>query len=229
MVALFIIGIAFIFNALTTYLKRQSIISKYEQTKAVVIDVVKNADSTSIYPVIQFKTIDNQRVKYRAMNEKALHKHVKGDTILLYYDLINPQTMYIPSAGKNTDLGIIGVLGFFICLPTLAFFFVRIRNASIAKKWRAEGKKIKATVVAVEPLPQLKKFGFTPYMVVCEGTPNNYSGQNLQFKSPLIWTDPSGSIAVNQTIDVYVDLQSNSKYIIDFQALQNNIALFYVQ
>jgi hypothetical protein len=228
-VALFIIGIAFIFNTLTTYLKRQSTISKYEQTKAVVVEVIKNADSTSTHPILQFRTIDNQKVRYRAIREKALYDLSKGDTVLLYYDLINPQMMYIPQAGNNTDLTLISLLGFIFCAPALIFLFFRIRNVSILKKWRVQGKKIKANVVSIEALPQHKTLGFTPSIVTCESTQNNLNGHNQQYKSPLIWTDLGNLVSVHQTVDVYVDVTDNKKYVIDLIALQHSISLFYVQ
>jgi hypothetical protein len=228
-VALFIIGISFVFNALTTHLKRQSIISKYEKTNAVVIEVAKSTDSLRTFPILQFRTIDNQRVRFNAMNEKNLHKLAKGDTVLVYYDLINPQTMYIPAAGKNWDINAIGLVGLCFCLPAVAFLLVRVRNASILKKWRVQGKKVRANVVTIEVLAQQKVLGLAPYRLVCEGVQSSQNGQNYQFVSPFIWTDPTGMITENQVIDVYVDLKDSTKYVIDFVALKNSLGLFYVQ
>ena len=228
-VALFIIGIAFIFNTLTTYLKRQSTISKYEQTKATVIEVAKNSDSTTTYPILQFRTIDNQKVRYRAIREKALHELNKGDTVLLYYDLINPHMMYIPSAKNHLDLSLVFTLGILFCAPALAFLFFRIRNASVIKRLRVEGKKVKGIVVSIQEQPQHKRFGITPFVIVCEGVQNTLNGQNHQFKSPLIWTDPSSILSINQDINIYIDVSDHKKYVIDLLALQNSITLFYMQ
>lgn len=222
-VALFILGMTFVFNAITTYLKNQGILSKFEQTKAIVINIGKTADSTT-YPIVQFKTIDNQRVRMSLMQEK-ISKFAQGDTIMLYYDLINPQSIYIPSTRKNLSFSIIGLLGVLMCVPAILFFATQFRSKLKIKQMKAEGKKIIATVTSIEALDKRKILGVTPYIIHCEGNAGGLGGKTQKFRSGTIWANPSEYLADNQ-IAVYISSLSIENYIVDLTFLPTEV-LYY--
>jgi hypothetical protein len=222
-VALFLLGLAFVFNALTTYLKNQGVLSKFEQTKAIVINIGKMADSTT-YPIVQFKTIDNQRVRVSLMQEK-ISKFAKGDTLMLYYDLINPQSIYIPSIRKNLSFGIIGFIGALMCVPAILFFTTQFRSKQRIKQMKAEGKKIIATITQIEPLNTRKFLGITPYIIHCEGSTGSLNGKIQKFRSGMIWADPQEYLSDNQ-IAVYISSISTENYVVDLSFLPTEVGLY---
>jgi TRAP-type uncharacterized transport system fused permease subunit len=222
-VALFIMGIAFVFNAFTTYLKNQGTFSKFEKTNATVVAIGKTADSTA-YPVLQFKTIDNQRIRIRSMEEK-LANLAQGDTISLYYDLINPESIFIPTGRENVTFIVLGGFGSLMCLPAIFFLIVQIRNSQKIKQLKVGGKKIKTTITQIEPINKRKIFGITPYIIHCEGSVGMNNGKLQKFKSNLIWANPQEYLSDNQ-LDVYIDLVNSDKYCLDLSVLPTEVLRF---
>ena len=222
-VALFIMGIAFIFNAFTTYLKNQGTFSKFEKTNAIVVAIGKTADSTN-YPVLQFKTIDNQRIRIRSLEEK-LAKLVKGDTVSLYYDLINPESIFIPTGRENVTFVVLGAFGSLMCLPAIFFLIIQIRSSQKIKQLKVGGKKIKTAITQIEPLNQRKILGITPYIIHCEGSTGISNGKLQKFKSNLIWANPQDYLSDSQ-IDVYIDLSDSNKYGLDLSFLPSEVLHF---
>lgn len=222
-VALFIMGIAFVFNAFTTYLKNQGTFSKFEKTKATVVAIGKTADSTA-YPVLQFKTIDNQRIRVRSLEEK-LAKLAKGDTVSLYYDLINPESIFIPTGRENVTFIVLGSFGALLCLPAIFFLIIQIRSSQKIKQLKVGGKKIKTTITQIEPLNQRKILGITPYIIHCEGSTGMSNGKLQKFKSNMIWANPEGYLSDNQ-LDVYIDLVTPDNYCVDLSVLPTEVLHF---
>lgn len=222
-VALFMVGIAFVFNGFTTYLKNQGTMSQFEKVQATVIAIGKTADSTD-YPIIQFKTIDNQRVRIRSIDEK-LAKMVKGDTISLYYDLINPEVIFVPTGRENVSFAVLTSFGGLLCLPAILFLIIQIRSSQKIKQLKAGGKKIKTTITQIEPLNQRKIFGMTPYIIHCEGSTAISNGKTQKFKSNLIWANPEDYLSDNQ-LDVYIDLVNSDKYCVDLSILPTEVLYF---
>lgn len=222
-VALFMVGIAFVFNGFTTYLKNQGTMSQFEKVQATVVAIGKTADSTD-YPILQFKTIDNQRIRIRSIDEK-LAKLTKGDTISLYYDLINPESIFVPTGRENVSFAVLTSLGGLLCLPAIVFLIIQILNAQNIKKLKASGKKIKTTITQIEPLLQRKIFGIVPYIIHCEGSTAISNGKMQKFKSHLIWANPEDYLSDNQ-IDVYVDLINTEKYSLDLSVLPSEVLYF---
>jgi TRAP-type uncharacterized transport system fused permease subunit len=222
-VALFIMGIAFVFNAFTTYLKNQGTFSKFEKTKAIVVAIGKTSDSTT-YPVLQFKTIDNQRIRVRSLEEKLV-KLAKGDTVSLYYDLINPESIFIPTGRENVTFIVLGAFGSLMCLPAILFLIIQIRSSQKIKQLKVGGKKIKTTITQIEPFNQRKILGITPYIIHCEGSTGMSNGKLQKFKSNMIWANPQEYLLDNQ-LDVYIDLVTPDKYCVDLSILPSEVLHF---
>jgi cytochrome c oxidase assembly protein Cox11 len=74
---------------------------EYEKAYGVV---VKNKidKEKKFYPVIRFKTLDNQKIAFTAVSIPNKTKYNEGDTIMVYYDLLNAEDVHI--AGEETRL-----------------------------------------------------------------------------------------------------------------------------
>jgi hypothetical protein len=222
-IALFVLGIAFIINALQLYFKNQSIKAKYEKTKAVVSEIAYSVDSTFSYPILQFKTIDNQRVRIRAMKDKLSLN--KGDTVELYYDIINPEAIYLPTQRENAGFFVMSIFGILISLPAILYFSWQWRNNQKFKQLKSQGKKISAKITQVQEATQGKLFGVTPYIVYCEGGISNYNGAKKSFKSGRIWANPTEFLG--EDIDIYIDAVNSDVYVVDLSFLPNEIIFEY--
>lgn len=74
---------------------------EYEKAYGVVIKN-KIDKEKKFYPVIRFKTLDNQKIAFTAVSIPQKEKYNEGDTIAVYYDLLNAEDVHI--AGEETRL-----------------------------------------------------------------------------------------------------------------------------
>lgn len=223
-IALFVMGIAFVAHACTLYLKNESTKSKYEKTKAIVTEANASNNSASYYPMLQFKTIDNQRVRIRTSREK-LGVNV-GDTIEIYYDIINPQSIYIPSKQESTLIIILFSFGFVIALPAIVFFRWQWINNNKIKQIKVNGKKLVAKITSIEELESPKILGVKPYRIHCTASNNTFNGIKKTFQSGRIWENPSKYLR-GEEMDVYIDAINAENYVVDLSFLPNEVLFEY--
>ncbi|GAB4191436.1 MAG: hypothetical protein OHK0057_25590 [Thermoflexibacter sp.] len=223
-IALFVMGIAFVAHAFTLYLKNESTKSKYEKTKAIVTEANTSSNHATYYPMLQFKTIDNQRVRIRASREK-LGANV-GDTIEIYYDIINPQSIYIPSKQESTLIIILFSFGLLITLPAVVFFRWQWLNNNKIKQIKVNGKKLVAVVTSIEELESPKILGIKPYRIHCIASNNTFNGTKKTFQSGYIWENPANYLRNNE-INVFIDAIDKEKYVVDLSFLPNEVLFEY--
>jgi len=223
-IALFVMGIAFIAHAFTLYLKNEGKKSKYEKTKAIITEAGVNTDGATHYPMLHFKTADNQRVRIRTSKEK-LGANV-GDTIEIYYDIINPQSIYIPSKQESTLIVILFSFGLVIVLPAILFFRWQWLNNNKIKQIKINAKKQVATVTAIEELKSPKILGMKPYRLHCTANTNAFHGTEKTFQSGRIWENPAKYL-YDREINVFIDTINTENYVVDLSFLPHEVLFEY--
>ena len=110
-------------------------------------------------------------------------------------------------------MGLMGVL--FIAIGG-TFLFIQIRKKRIAKKIRAEGRRLNAVVTGVSLDSSVTMNGRNPFVVNCQYT----DGMVIHtFKSGHIWYDPSSVIGPGTEISVYVNPNNYNEYCVDTDSL----------
>jgi cytochrome c oxidase assembly protein Cox11 len=67
---------------------------EYEKTTGIIIKN-KIDKERKFYPVVRFKTLHNQKVTFTAQTLASKIKYSEGDTIQIYYDLLNTDDVHI--------------------------------------------------------------------------------------------------------------------------------------
>ena len=213
------LGVAFLFNSVTAIGRYQSMKMEFEKTKGIVIAMSKTADSSTLFPVVQFRTIDNQRMKVKARRDYS--NLAVGDTLELYYDLVNPQDMHIPSWQDHIATAVFSFLGVLLLLPAFLLYWLPRQRQQKLQRLKQNGKKLIANLVQIVPQNHRSIAGFVPYLLVCQtATPPHQSPQT--FESPLIWANPTEYIS-QQTFEVFVNPQNPQDYAIDLSSLPTEI------
>jgi hypothetical protein len=86
---------------------------EYEQAKGIVIKN-KIDKNKKFYPIVRFKTLDNQKITFTAATLARSEKHNEGDTVLVYYDLLNAEDVHI--AGEESKMLRIYSLLMLVCV-----------------------------------------------------------------------------------------------------------------
>ncbi len=81
--------------------------SEYEKTFGIIVKNKMDKEK-KYYPVIRFKTLDNQRISFTAP-EPAKTKYNEGDTVYVYYDLLNADDAKL-AGGEYRGIAIFSVL-----------------------------------------------------------------------------------------------------------------------
>ncbi len=94
-----VIAAIFTFMAAYHFIVWRQFKNEYEKTAGVIIknkvEINKLEKKKSFIPVIRFKTLDNQKVSFTAYNMLASKKYHEGDTVFVYYDLLNADDVHI--------------------------------------------------------------------------------------------------------------------------------------
>jgi hypothetical protein len=81
--------------------------SEYEKTFGIIVKNKMDKEK-KYYPVVRFKTLDNQRISFTAP-EPSKTKYTEGDTVYVYYDLLNADDAKL-AGGENRGVAIFSVL-----------------------------------------------------------------------------------------------------------------------
>jgi hypothetical protein len=114
---LVVAGILFAICTLYQFFIWQQFKAEYEKTFGIIVKNKLDKEK-KYYPVIRFKTLDNQRVSFTAP-ESSSSKYKEGDTVYVYYDLLNADDAKL--AGGEYK-GIVIFLGLTVLAWGLAFY-----------------------------------------------------------------------------------------------------------
>jgi hypothetical protein len=93
--------------------------SEYEKTYGIIVKNKMDKEK-KYYPVIRFKTLDNQRINFTAP-EPSKTKYNEGDTVYVYYDLLNADDAKL-AGGENRGVAIFSVLTLLAAAAALYFY-----------------------------------------------------------------------------------------------------------
>lgn len=100
-------AVIFLLCTLYQVLIWQQFKSEYEKTFGIIVKNKMDKEK-KYYPVVRFKTLDNQRISFTA-SEPSKTKYNEGDTVYVYYDLLNADDAKL-AGGENRGVAIFSVL-----------------------------------------------------------------------------------------------------------------------
>ncbi len=184
---------------------------KNEYEKAMGIIVKNKIDKKrKFYPVIRFKTLDNQKVTFTATQLSSKMKYNEGDTISVYYDLLNADDVHI-AGDEYRGLLIFGLLSMlFAFIGGYGFWYILQLNQE-RKELIFSGKILSAKVIGIKNDTILGGLIKT-YQIVCEY--ENLSGEKQNYESQFFTQNPDNQFN-NETIKVYLDKENPKIYFVD--------------
>lgn len=112
-------AVIFLLCTLYQVLIWQQFKSEYEKTFGIIVKNKMDKEK-KYYPVVRFKTLDNQRINFTA-TEPSKTKYKEGDTVYVYYDLLNADDAKL-AGGENRGVAIFSVLTLLASAAALYFY-----------------------------------------------------------------------------------------------------------
>jgi Protein of unknown function (DUF3592) len=120
-------AVIFLLCTLYQVLIWQQFKSEYEKTFGIIVKNKMDKEK-KYYPVVRFKTLDNQRISFTAP-EPSKTKYNEGDTVYVYYDLLNADDAKL-AGGENRGVAIFSVLT--LLGAAAALYFYRKKQKDLA-------------------------------------------------------------------------------------------------
>jgi len=216
----FLIGIGMLIGGIFAYRSNQQFLqSSLKSTGTVTgLDLKHSSDSSSYYPVVQFRTLENQVINFKSSVGSNPASYQVGETVEVNYNPTNPNSAKINDFTSNwLTVLILGLMGSVFSFLGLILPVNTIR-LSRKKKWLLEnGKRISSEFQKIEINKSFSVNGRHPYMIVSQW--HDVETQTIHiFESENIWYNPEKFVN-NKTIDVLVDSKNYKKYCMDINFL----------
>ena len=217
---LFFVGIAMLIGGIFVYRSNQQFLqSSLKSTGTVTgLDLKQSTDSSSYYPVVQFRTLENQVINFTSSAGSNPASYQVGETVEVNYNPTNPTSAKINDFMSNGFSVLI--LGFIGTVFTYSggIFLSNIIRFRRKKKWLLQyGKRVSSEFKKVEINTSFQVNGSHPYMIVSQW--QDPETQTIYiFESENIWYNPE-KFVTNKNIDVLVDSKNYKKYYMDINFL----------
>jgi len=217
---LFLVRIAMLIGGIFVYRSNQQFLqSSLKSTGTITgLDLKQSSDSSSYYPVVQFRTLENQIINFTSSVGSNPASYQVGETVEVNYNPTNPNSAKINDFTSNwLTVLILGLMGTVFSFLGLILPVNTIR-LSRKKKWLLEnGKRISSEFQKIETNTSFEVNGRHPYMIVSQW--HDVETQTIHiFESENIWYNPEKFVN-NKTIDVLVDSKNYKKYYMDINFL----------
>jgi hypothetical protein len=216
----FLVGIATLIGGFFVYRSNQQFLqSSLKSTGTVTgLDLKQSSDSSSYYPVVQFRTLENQVINFTSSAGSNPASYQVGETVEVNYNPTNPTSAKINDFTTNwltvLILGFMGAIFSFVGVitPVNKIRFDR------KKKWLLQnGKRISSEFQKIEINTSYSVNGSHPYIIVSQWHDTETRTMHI-FKSENIWYNPE-KFVTNKNIDVLVDSKNYKKYYMDINFL----------
>lgn len=220
---LFFVGIAMLIGGIFVYRSNQQFLqSSLKSTGTITgLDLKQSSDSSSYYPVVQFRTLENQIINFTSSVGSNPASYQVGETVEVNYNPTNPTSAKINDFTSNW-LGVLA-LGFIGAIFTFSggIFLSNIIRFNRKKKWLLQyGKKISSEFKKVEINTSFQVNGSHPCIIVSQW--QDPETQTIYiFESEDIWGRiNTEKFVTSKNIDVLVDSKNYKKYYMDINFLQ---------
>ncbi len=184
---------------------------KYDKTIGVITKNKENKDKT-FSPVIRFRTLDNQKVTFKA-RKKAEKKFNEGDTVLVYYNLLNTDEVHLATEAEG-NLWLSPCLALLFGGAGALALWGKQRKRQQRSQLLSHGRKITAVFTGVQERMVL---GFKLYVLTASWT-SPYNEQPQLFESTYFLEDPQQYLK-HKDIDVYIDKENTKDYYMDLEGI----------
>ena len=212
----FLVGIAMLIGGIFVYRSNQQFLqSSLKSTGTITgLDLKQSSDSSSYYPVVQFRTLENQVINFTSSVGSNPASYQVGETVEVNYNPTNPTSAKINDFTSNwLTVLILGLMG-----ALFSFLGAILPLNSRKKKWLLKnGKRISSEFQKVEINTSFSVNGSHPYMIVSQWHDTETRTMYI-FKSENIWYNPEKFVN-NKTIDVLVDSKNYKRYYMDINFL----------
>lgn len=216
----FLVGIAMIIGGIFMYRSNQQFLqSSLKSTGTVTrLDLKQSSDSSSYYPVVQFRTLENQVINFTSSAGSNPAPYQVGETVEVNYNPTNPNSAKINDFMSNwLTVLIFGIMGTLFSYIGVIFPIIKIRFDR-KKKWLLQnGKRISSEFQKIEINQSFSVRGSHPYIIVSQWHDTETRTMHI-FKSENISYNPE-KFVTNKNIDVLVDSKNYKKYYMDINFL----------
>jgi hypothetical protein len=219
-----LLGIITLIICAIAYQRTQAFINSSVVAQGTVLELQRSltTDSSSYYPVIEFATVQGERIEFKSNFGSNPPSYQPGDTVSILYPEDNPDNAQINSfVSLWLFILIFAVVGgsFTITGMSLLFFSmyatqVRAKNK---QELQATGKILITHYTEIERNTSIKINRRSPYRLITQWHDPTTNRIHL-FKSENIWFNPEEFVR-DRTLKVYVDPNNYQRYYMDIDFL----------
>jgi uncharacterized membrane protein len=193
-----------------------------QQTTATItsIETYRDSDGDTSHEVYINYEVNGRQYSNIRLSTYIAGMH-EGQEITIYYDSDNPTRISLGGVGSTVAMAA------FLIIPIVFILIGVVPLIVIAKKrWRkqrliTQGKRLPAIIVGTDP-GTVTMNGRSSNVLVCEYIDSNQ--HRHLFRSGNLWHDDTTlNAAIGKEINVYVDGDDFSKYIVDDSVLTKNV------
>lgn len=192
-------------------------IAVYEMTYGVVTELIPNADSTRFFPLISFKSIDNQRQKIKSRLPDDMIG--MGDSVQVLYDIANPDDMLLVHLHpvQRSKAWVTGAA--FLLIVSLLILFRLWQQNNRRQILQSSGRILHAAYQTTETAQWLF---FRFYRAQLSAQVSYPQEQTFRFVSEWFTEDPAPYWKGKQ-VRVYLDAMRDDEYWVDTELLPTHI------
>ena len=199
-----LLGLIFMFSGFWGYIDEQIFFENAFVTDAKILNITETDDNT--YADLEY-IIDGETYENRIIT--AVDKSDIGETIQVYYDVLNPDNIRVPA--PIFLYLIMTSVGFIFFLIGVIIRRKNIKRRKLIKKLVLDGNHIWLPITDITFDRSIVVNGKNPYRIKC------VSSNGMVFESDVLWKDPRNYLTSMQA-RVYVDHTDYNKYYVDIDS-----------
>ena len=211
-----IVGAAMLAGAFALYNNTASFLDRSATAQGTVVELIRSrsSDSTSYYPVVQFRAASGREIEFQSNSGSNPPSYNRGAQVTVLYEPANPEDAKIDGFfslwGGTLIVGILGAVFGLIGGGMMVYGVIKNRSKVYLQK---NGVEIHASFQGVEQNTSLNVNGRNPFRLVCQWQHPQTSELHV-FRSDNLWFDPTDHVN-QEKIPVLVDEGNSKRYWMD--------------